>query len=122
MNCLGAYRSRARIDARRGKSWYAVFAARIKISAVNAWTTKNPMEEFPKTAIATCATTERSSLATTPPTCVVSHEIPRNIVIAIIPITARVVAAFRACGRRKAGTPLEIASTPVSAVAPRENA
>ena len=27
-----------------------------------------------------------------------------------------------ACGRRNAGTPLEIASTPVSAVAPEENA
>ena len=35
---------------------------------------------------------------------------------------ARVVAAFLACGRLKAGTPLEIASTPVSAVAPCENA
>ncbi len=37
-------------------------------------------------------------------------------------MTAKVVAALRACGRRNAGTPLEMASTPVSAVAPDENA
>ena len=47
---------------------------------------------------------------------------PRNIVTAIVPMIASVVAAFFACGRLKAGTPLEIASTPVSAVAPCENA
>ena len=35
---------------------------------------------------------------------------------------ASVSAAFRACGRRNAGTPSAIASTPVSAVAPDENA
>ncbi|GBC87296.1 hypothetical protein HRbin12_01299 [bacterium HR12] len=40
----------------------------------------------------------------------------------MVPMTARVVAAFRACGRRKACTPSAIASTPVSAVAPDENA
>ena len=47
---------------------------------------------------------------------------PRNIVIDIAPITARVVAAFLACGLRNAGTPSAIASTPVNAVAPDENA
>ena len=41
---------------------------------------------------------------------------------AIVPMIASVVAAFFACGRLNAGTPLEIASTPVSAVAPCENA
>ena len=41
---------------------------------------------------------------------------------AIVPMIASVAAAFFACGRLKAGTPLEIASTPVSAVAPCENA
>ena len=35
---------------------------------------------------------------------------------------ASVSAALVACGRRNAGTPLEIASTPVRAVAPEENA
>ena len=38
------------------------------------------------------------------------------------PMTASVVAALRACGRRNAGTPFEMASTPVSAVAPDEKA
>ena len=47
---------------------------------------------------------------------------PRNIVTEIPPMMASVSAAFFACGRRKAGTPLEMASTPVSAVAPEENA
>jgi hypothetical protein len=47
---------------------------------------------------------------------------PRNIVMAIAPMIASVVAAFCACGRLNAGTPFEMASTPVSAVAPDENA
>ena len=47
---------------------------------------------------------------------------PRNITIDIVPMTARVLAAFFACGRRNACTPSAIASTPVRAVAPDENA
>src|SRR5438477_12178138 len=47
---------------------------------------------------------------------------PRNMVMAMTPMMARVWAAFRACGRRKPGTPLEMASTPVRAVDPDENA
>ena len=34
MNCDGMNRSRARIDERRGKSWNAVLAARIRMPAV----------------------------------------------------------------------------------------
>lgn len=37
-------------------------------------------------------------------------------------MAASVVAALRDLGLRNAGTPLEIASTPVSAVQPEENA
>ena len=44
------------------------------------------------------------------------------IVIAIAPSRSSVVAAFLLFGRRKAGTPLEIASTPVSAAQPEEKA
>ena len=44
------------------------------------------------------------------------------IVIAIAPSISKVVAALRLLGRRNAGTPLEIASTPVSAAQPEENA
>ena len=44
------------------------------------------------------------------------------IVIAMAPSSNSVVAALRLFGLRKAGTPLEIASTPVSAAHPDENA
>ena len=44
------------------------------------------------------------------------------IVIAMAPSRKRVVAAFLLFGLRNAGTPLEIASTPVSAAQPEENA
>ena len=44
------------------------------------------------------------------------------IVTAIAPSSSSVVAAFWLLGRRNAGTPLEIASTPVSAAQPDENA
>ena len=47
---------------------------------------------------------------------------PANIEIASAPIKAIVRAALSALGFRNAGTPLEIASTPVSAVQPDENA
>ena len=47
---------------------------------------------------------------------------PRNMGIAIAPMSSRVDAAFFACGRRKACTPSAMASTPVSAVAPDEKA
>ncbi len=45
-----------------------------------------------------------------------------NIVTASIPSSSRVVAAFLLLGFLNAGTPLLIASTPVSAVQPEENA
>ena len=44
------------------------------------------------------------------------------IVIAISPSSSSVVAALRLLGLRNAGTPFEIASTPVSAAQPDENA
>jgi len=47
---------------------------------------------------------------------------PANIDTATRPSMASVVAAFLLLGLRKAGTPLLIASTPVSAVQPEENA
>ncbi len=47
---------------------------------------------------------------------------PRNIVIDSVPISSNVVAAFLLLGRRNAGTPLLIASTPVNAVQPDANA
>ena len=44
------------------------------------------------------------------------------IVIAMVPSSSSVVAAFLLFGLRNAGTPLEIASTPVRAALPDENA
>jgi hypothetical protein len=51
-----------------------------------------------------------------------SAVMPPNITIAVMPIAARVRAAFSLLGGLNAGTPLEIASTPVSAVQPEANA
>ena len=45
-----------------------------------------------------------------------------SMVIAMVPRRSSVVAALRLFGFRNAGTPLEIASTPVSAAQPDENA
>ena len=47
---------------------------------------------------------------------------PENIVAAMPPISASVVAAFLLFGGLNAGTPLAIASMPVSAVVPEANA
>ena len=47
---------------------------------------------------------------------------PVNMTTAMMPMAARVLATFFDLGLRKAGTPLEIASTPVRAVQPLENA
>ena len=47
---------------------------------------------------------------------------PTNIVTDSVPIVTNVRAALRLLGRRKAGTPLLIASTPVSAVHPEAKA
>ncbi len=51
-----------------------------------------------------------------------SAMMPQNMVTASRPIIASVVAAFFDLGLRKAGTPLEIASTPVRAAQPEEKA
>src|SRR2546422_7961285 len=48
--------------------------------------------------------------------------IPRNRPPKIVAIQIMVVAAFWDAGGRKAGTPFEIASMPVKAVQPEENA
>ena len=73
------------------------------------------------TVRASCETTEAVVLGRAS-TCHARYETPRNSEIAITPSTASVVAALRPCGRRKALTPFAIASTPVNAVDPDENA
>ena len=51
-----------------------------------------------------------------------SAVIPANMVVASSPMTTSVVAALRLLGSSNAGTPLDTASTPVSAVHPDANA
>ena len=51
-----------------------------------------------------------------------SRMIDTSMVIEMLPMSSRVVAALRLLGFWKAGTPLVIASTPVSAAQPDENA
>ena len=51
-----------------------------------------------------------------------STEMPRNIAPSREPIHTRVVRALRQEGSRKAGTPFEMASTPVTAAPPEAKA
>ena len=51
-----------------------------------------------------------------------SQMTPSSMTAAIPPSASSVVAALRDLGRSKAGTPLEIASMPVRAAQPEENA
>ena len=60
--------------------------------------------------------------ATFTPSLMARKVTPLNIVMEMIPIIPSVVAAFLDLGLRKAGTPLEMASTPVSAVQPEAKA
>jgi hypothetical protein len=124
LNCEGMNRSRARMADRRGKSWYEVFAARIRIPAVRPWSRKNGSVR-PKTVSPIWESTDReAAISSFTRTCRRTDMIvmPRNIVTVMKPMAPSVVAALRDCGRRNACTPLEMASTPVRAVAPEENA
>src|SRR6266404_4715796 len=126
VNWRGKNLSRARRAARRGNPWYEVFAANTSTASVSTCTTQymNPStEDAGKTPRAISESTEgvppslgRASIWTA------SHETPTNIVIAIAPRIASVLAAFFPCGLRNAFTPFAIASTPVRAVEPEANA
>src|SRR6476660_4752318 len=102
------------IEVRLGKPLYAVFAASTRIAAVANCRITNSAP-WPHTAAASCERTVLCSLGYGCRRCA-STEIPKNT-----PIHTRVAAAFFDSGRRNDGTPLEIASTPVSATAPEEN-
>src|SRR5438445_9314202 len=108
------------IDDRLGNPLYAVFAARLRIAAVaNCSTTKSA--PLPKTARPSWANTVRSWLGYGCRRCASTETLkkrpPRST-----PIQTSVVAAFFDSGRRNAGTPLELGSTPVRATAPHEEA
>ncbi len=82
---------------------------------------KAPAEPGWKTERAICETTESVELGRA---CrwTARYETPRKSVIAIVPRIASVWAAFFPCGFLNALTPFAIASTPVRAVDPDENA
>ena len=82
---------------------------------------KPPNEPAGKTVRAIWETTESVELGSAC-TCTARYETPTNIAIASVPSTASVLAAFFPCGCRNALTPFAIASTPVRAVEPDENA
>src|SRR3954463_8388860 len=107
------------IDDRLGNPLYAVLAASVSTAAVaNCSTTK--IGPLPNTAMPNCAMTVRSWLGYG---CNrwASTDTPKNKVPSTTPIHTSVAAAFFDSGLRNEGTPLEIASTPVSATAPDEN-
>ena len=101
-----------------------MFAARIRISVVATWSIRNiavPTGPLPKIARPTSEMTVLVSLGVT---CsfIARNESPRNITPSRLPIHISVVRAFSHSGGLKAGTPLEIASTPVTAAPPDANA
>src|SRR5436190_13020118 len=106
------------MDARVGNPLKAVLAASTRMPAVAAWKAKKSTD-LPQTLSAIWLMIDGFpsgyARAWVPRASAV---IPANIVIARTPIIVRVAAALRLFGGRKAGTPLLIASTPVSAVQP----
>src|SRR3954463_5595114 len=81
------------------------------------------MADSPYTIFPTCEITDG-----TPPsygiawTCAARIDNPRNITPSNDPMMIKVSRAFFHAGGRNAGTPLEIASTPVTAAPPEPNA
>src|SRR5437763_9963451 len=78
-------------------------------------------EDDGKTARAISDTTETVELGRAC-RCTARYEAPMKSVIAIAPMISKVRAAFLPAGARKALTPFEMASTPVSAAAPEAKA
>ena len=126
VNCRGRKLSSAWKFASRGKSANAVFAASTRIRVVATCSTRNatyPMPVCPKTSLPMSASTVDLPVKSGA-TCSreARNEIPTNIVPRIRPIAVRVFWAFRHSGALNAGTPFEIASTPVIAVLPDASA
>ncbi len=102
-----------------------VFAASTRIAKVKIWTTQYmndaalPAGERRPSDLGEHGSRSSSARACM---CTASHETPRKRLIAIVPRTASVRAAFADWGRLNALTPLAIASTPVNADAPDEKA
>ena len=114
--------SRARNDDRRGKSAKAVLAASARTRTVATWITMKNAPS-PTTTRATCESTVFSSDGSgTMPIVLAMKLMPRNRAAKIPAAQTSVMRALRHSGGLKAGTPSEIASTPVRAAAPELNA
>ena len=112
-----------------------MFAASSSTHAVAAWMTKNGTDPMPNVAAATCAMRlgcgwpwqskptrlHGFSAYCTPETSPITVS-PEKSAMAIPPMSTSVICALRIFGLRKAGTPLDTASTPVRAEHPLENA
>src|SRR6478735_4019721 len=124
VNCRGKNPSRAMIAASRGKPWYEVFAARIRIPNVNTWTIQNmkcPAEPVGKVALAISDRTDTDELGRAS-IWTARYDTPRKRTMAMDAIVSSVFAALDAWGFLKAVTPFAIASTPVSALEPEAKA
>src|SRR4029079_18234930 len=108
-----------RMAARRGKALKLVFAARNRIRAVAAAKVTNRMEPSPNTAPAAIATTDAppSSVGRTSKATATTVS-PTNRMASRTDMAVMVLAAFFDSGGLNAGTPLAMASTPVSATDP----
>ena len=121
-NWRGMKSSRARNEERRGKSANAVFAARARTRTVATWM-RTKRAPSPKTSRAICDRTVCSSCGSGMiPMLLAMKLIPRKRAAKMAAAHTSVIRAFRHSGGLKAGTPSEIASTPVSAAAPELNA
>ena len=119
-NSRGAWKSRASRNSTRGKSLYAVFAASSRIAAVAACVT-GYMKPEPKLRWASCESTVSCALGTIPSSWTIAI-VPANSAISSPTIHVSVVRALRHSVGLNTGTALEIASIPVIAVDPEENA
>ena len=122
-NWRGRKPSWAMIDDSRGKSAYAVFAARMRIENVAIMVIQNrtPLPLYRYWAIRPNPF-ELSPSARYGLRWAATTEMPRKHVPRMAPIHMSVRAAFCDSGFLNAGTPLDTASTPERATAPDENA
>ena len=121
-NWRGMKPSRAMNEDSRGKSANAVFAASARTRTVASWMRTKKMPS-PTSSCAICARTVCSSLGSgTTPRVLAMKLMPRNRVAKMAAAHTSVIRALRHSGGLNAGTPSEIASTPVRAAAPELNA
>ena len=121
MSWRGRYPSAACSAASRGKSAYAVFAAMVRMSVVAPIVARYSGPRPSKAARASCEITVSCSEGTAP-ISPARKLMPRKRKPRIPDIHSSVIPALRLRGSLNAGIPFEIASTPVRAVVPLENA